>query len=171
MSLQPASSDPLDTLPPTIAQRSALDWQLADQALHRSQALRQSEHRAVFKALAAEVGVSHLRLSRLAKIAEAYPPDRRDPALTFEHYAGVFHLPEGDRESLIAEAKQARINSHKTRVEALRRKAFGSEYMPRDDPEYDELMRIVRAWNRAGPDARGTFAELVEEADCRLIEA
>lgn len=120
-------------------------------------------------AAAKAVGVGAPLMRQLAKIAAMFPPGRRDPSLTFDHHRAAMHLPSDEAAALLARAKAEALDSHATRIAAIKRKALLLVHMPRDDPEYDEMMAIALAWNRARPQARELFVELQEEAGLGLI--
>lgn len=152
-----------------LTQRNALEWELADWL---STGREQFVDQAGFDFLADHLGIAPKRLKIAASIAKSFPPALRDQTLTFDHYEAVSNLPTLEALSVLQDARARHLDERETRVEAVKRKALSSpEQLPRDDPEYDELMGIVRAWNRADRNARQQFADLMSECHLGVIEA
>lgn len=108
---------------------------------------------------------------RAEKTAAAFPPHLRDASLTFEHHAHVADLPMQEALPLLKQAHDQNLPARKLRVQAMLRKVETGQVLPReDDPEDDELLACVRAWNRARTSVREDFAEMVAESGFGIIE-
>lgn len=112
-------------------------------------------------------------LKAIMAVAKAVPPSRRDPALSFKHYAEVQALPAPEQDALLAKAKQLGWNSQKVRHEAYQRRVeIGQVQMWSDDDWMQHaLQSLAKAWNRAPIEARKEFAEMVKESDYGVIDA
>lgn len=109
---------------------------------------------------------------QLAALCSAFPSDRRNPALSQQHYLAVRDLPAPDRERLLSQAEAERLTPRDLKYRAAARKAeIAPPLIPEADLDYAELMAIVRAWNRASSGPRREFAELMSESDYGIIEA
>jgi hypothetical protein len=152
-----------------LTQRNEVEWKLADWI---ADGREQFGDQAAFDFLADELGIAPKKLKTAASVAKAFPPSHRDPSLTFEHYESVATLPVTDALSLLRDAKANHWDDRETRVEAVRRRAqISTTTLLDDDFEYQELIAISRAWNRARPDVRSQFLELAAEANLGVIDA
>jgi len=113
-------------------------------------------------------------LKRLERVATTFPPAQRHPGLTFEHYAKVVDLPKQEALPILQRAGKERLSAREVRVEAMMRKVELGLVLPReDDPEYDAMLALCRAWNRAPKAVREDFFAMAEEAadaDYGIIE-
>lgn len=152
-----------------LTQRNEIDWKLADWL---DEGREQFVDQAGFDFLADQLGIAPKKLKTAASIAKAFPPALRDTTLTFDHYEAVASLPTVDALLVLKDAKARHLDDRETRIEAVKRRAMTQQpALLRDDPEYDELMAIVRAWNRAGRGVRQQFADLMTESHLSMIEA
>lgn len=126
-----------------------------------------------FDFLATELGTSPKLLKQAATVVLHFPASHRDEVLSVEHHAHVATLPEIERLSLLKKARIQHWTPEQTRVEAVKARAVigQSSFLERDDPDYDMLMAIVRAWNCASADVRQQFSELAAESHLGVIEA
>lgn len=165
----PAFQAWLDTGRDLLTQRNEIDWKLADWLDTGRETF---VDQAGFDFLADQLGIAPKKLKTAASIARSFPPALRDTTLTFDHYEAVASLPTVDALSVLKDAKARHLDDRETRIEAVKRRAVIEQpKLLRDDPEYDELMAIVRAWNRAGRDVRQQFADLMNESHLSMIEA
>lgn len=153
-------------------QRKALDWKCADWLADGQERFPEQMKLALVEF--ATDPIEQKRLAKSARIAATIPPAQRDSALTFDHHLHVADLPADERLSLLKEAKANKWSARALRVVAMERKAVlgvGSTPLPDDDPEYAELMAIVRAWNRASTDTRHEFYDMAGDANLGIVEA
>lgn len=109
---------------------------------------------------------------QLAALCQTFPPDRRNPALSQQHYLAVRDLPAPDRERLLSQAEAERLTPRDLKYRAAARKAeIAPPLIAEEDLDYAELMAIVRAWNCASDGPRREFAELMSESHFGIIKA
>lgn len=118
-----------------------------------------------------EFGESIKRLREVARVAERFAPDERDPDLAFAHYRHLVDLPHGEARKLLDKARAERLAPSVLRIEILKAKVeLGQGALIDDDPEHQELVRIQRAWNQASRSTRGTFLDLATESNLEPID-
>lgn len=126
------------------------NWMVADWAHF---GLEHFQHQ--FGFMAEQVGMDAGRLTKMAKVAQAFPESQRAASLSFEvHYECARVEPE-QRLLMLNEAQKGKW-SQKTAHERVEEKrlACGAR-MNNDDPEYAQMAEVVRAYNRLfGPDVR-----------------
>lgn len=152
------------------ANRRQLDWLVGDWL----QVGRERFHdQAEFAFLADALGVSPRMLGTVEKAVRAFPPHLRDQGLTIEHHAHAAALPEQERLPFLNRARREHWTPEQARIEVVKLRTVIGErsVMERDDPDYDELIAISRAWNRAHRHVREQFADLVRESDLGVIDA
>ncbi|MES2783582.1 MAG: hypothetical protein V4657_12370 [Pseudomonadota bacterium] len=176
--LQPTAPAPegfkewLETGRGLYEQRKALDWQCADWLAEGQQKF--PEQMALVLPMLATDPIEQKQLTRSAKIAASIPVAQRCTALTFDHHRHVADLPVEERLVLLGRAQSENLSARAMRIIALERKAalgVGNTEFEDDDWEYHELMAIVRAWNRARPDARQSFYDMAGDAELGVVEA
>lgn len=148
------------------ATKRHLDWLLGDWiAYGRSHFPEQIE-------LALEqVSDDPKALKRIEKTANAFPPHLRDASLSFDHHAHLADLPTQEALPLLKRAKEEHLTPRQLRVDAMLRKLETGQILPReDDREYDAMLALCRAWNRAPHSTREDFAEMVAASDFGVIE-
>ena len=119
----------------------------------------------------AELGEDPRRLKRIETTVAAFPPHKRDGALSFDHHAHVADMPQQEALPLLKAAHQANWTARQLRIEAMLRKVEIGQILPREDDAEDEcLLAMVRAWNRATRHAREEFADMIADTHFGLIE-
>lgn len=153
-------------------QRKALEWECADWLATGQQKF--PEQMALVLPMLATDPIEQKQLTRSARIAAAIPPAQRCAALTFDHHKHVADLPVAERLNILNRATEENLSARATRIIALERKAalgVGNTEFEDDDPEYQALMAIVRAWNRASRETREEFYDMAGDAELGVIEA
>lgn len=108
---------------------------------------------------------------RIEKTVKAFPPALRDPKLSFDHHAHVADMPQEDALPLLKLASTDRINARRFRLVAMDAKVEKGHLLPReDDAEDDEILKLIRSWNRASKAVRREFADMLEDAGDGLID-
>lgn len=149
-----------------IHKRRQLDWEIADWVLFGSERFPEQVEMAL-----ADMTDDPRALRRVERVARAFPPHLRQPALTFDHHAHVADMPTQEALPLLQRSAREKLTARQLRIEAMLRKVETGQILPReDDPEDEALMALVRAWNRAPKPAREDFAEMVAESHLGLIE-
>lgn len=117
---------------------------------------------------AAALGVSTTKLRQLYRVANAFPPDRRDPRLSYDLHRHLSGLPDEARfQALAVAASEGWTERQATAAAAAHRQdRDGFE----DDREVALFVPIMRAWNRASPEARRYFAELQRGVGLGLVD-
>ena len=79
----------------------------------------------------AELGEDPRRLKRIETTVAAFPPHKRDGALSFDHHAHVADMPQQEALPLLKAAHQANWTARQLRVEAMLRKCEIGQNLPR----------------------------------------
>ena len=150
------------------ARRRDVDWAIADWMTEGKDAgyLTQSG----FDFLSENLGLAPKRLKDALKAAATFPPALRDTALSVEHHAAVASLPKEEALPLLKRASTEHLPVNELR-EAVNQYRYrtGQRF---DDEDMDSTLctHIVRAWNRATPEARRSFMELAETVNFQIID-
>jgi hypothetical protein len=149
-------------------QRRNVDWMLGDWL---AQGRERFADQIQFDFLADALGIAPKRLRTAAEVAQHFPPAARDETLSIEHHAHVAALPSTEALTILKKAKEQHLTPEETRIEAVKCRAIIEPPLIRDDPEYDQLIAISRAWNRANASVREQFMDLANEANLGVIDA
>lgn len=148
-------------------QRRNVDWMIADWLnVGQERFAGQVE----FEFLADTLGIAPKRLKLVADTAKKFPVSQRAADLSIDHHAHVAALDAGDALTILRSASVNHWTPEETRIEVLKVHAHQPS-MLRDDPEYDMLIAITRAWNRASVEVRQQAADLIAEANFNVIDA
>ena len=111
-------------------------------------------------------------LRKAAAVSQAFDADARNPALSYQHYAHVADMPAQEAAALLDTAKTERWPAKKLRIVAMERKAAIGQItvFSDDDYAYHALQDLARRWNRAAPDTRQEFLDMVDEAQGGVID-
>jgi hypothetical protein len=133
-------------------------WLLADWWKHGAGNFRDEPQ---FALLLEQTAADPKRLSAMAKVAEAFPPHMRAGSLSFEVHREIASVTTpDDRLAMIHRADTERWTERTAHREVVEYRYSQGSLLPEDDPENREAVEIIRAWNRASPDARRYFYEL-----------
>lgn len=161
-----------------IAHRKvALEWDMADWLAEGVSAGYAKQLGFDFAGLGAQLGIAPPRLKAACKAAQAFPPALRASDLSVEHHAAVASLPAGEALPLLRRASTEHLTVNDCReVVTQHRYATGARF---DDEDTDSTLatQVIRAWNRATPEAREmAFAhfkiaakngfEIIDEDEC-----
>ena len=146
------------------AARDRASWALADSVLEARLAGVPVTSTATGKAL----DLSAVKLRSLAAIAAAFPPDKRAVTLSYEVHSYLAGMPAPLRYATLdkAVAEGWGENSARRAAAAYRQEQAGFED---EDKETSQAVIIMRAWNRASPEAREYFAELQQVVGLGLV--
>lgn len=137
-------------------QRREVDWQLADWMVEGRDAgyLSQSG----FDFLSENLGLAPKRLKDALKAATTFPPALRDRTLSVDHYAAVASLPQDEALPLLKRASTDHLPVNALREHVTQRRYETGQNFADEDTDSTLCTLIVRAWNRATPEAReGAF--------------
>lgn len=149
-------------------QRREVDWRLADWMSEGRDAGYITQ--AGFDFLSGELGLAPKRLKDALKAATVFPPSQRDTSLTIEHHAVVAALPKDEAMSLLSRAAKERAQVQDLK-EAVTQWRYSHGHLFEDDDKDTTLCTlIVRAWNRATPEARQSFMELAANVGTGIID-
>ena len=117
-----------------------------------------------------EVGIDPRFARKAAHVAAEFPRGQRDNALSFDHHAPLAALPKPVRMKILKQAHAKRWTPSQVRDAVTRRRYETGALF--DDEDIDSAMMtiIVRAWNRATPNARALFRELAENVAVGVID-
>jgi hypothetical protein len=140
-----------------IGNQRRADWLVADWAKHGR------EHfQGQFAFIVEQTGMDPKRLSSMAKVADAFPEPQRASNLSFEVHREIAAVSEGERLTMLKQAAQEHWTERQAHHHVVEHKYEQGSLLPDDDPENREAVEIIRAWNRASPDARRYFWDLAE---------
>lgn len=108
--------------------------------------------------------------TRAANVARSFPPAIRNEALSFDHHRAVLTLPREEQLELLREAGKQRWKPQELRDAVAQRRYERGQDFPDDDVDAHTEVQIIRAWNRATPAARESFAERVAVAGTGVID-
>lgn len=148
--------------------RRDVDWEIADWMTEGKDAGYIDQ--AGFDFLSDKLGVAPKRLKDALKAATTFPPALRDSTLSVEHHAAVASLPKDEALPLLRRASIDHLPAKDLReAVAQYRYQTGARF---DDEDTDSTLctLIVRAWNRATPDARESFMQLARPAKFGIID-
>lgn len=145
--------------------RDDANWRIADLLL----AARADGVWLTSGAVITTFGLPRTRLRAQQRVAEAFPPESRDARLSYEAHASLASLPNAERSATLARASDEGWSDQQVRKAAVQyRQDHGGSYD--DDQETSQAVQIMRAWNRASPQARRYFAELQETAGLGIVD-
>lgn len=111
-------------------------------------------------------------MRRIEAITQAFPPHKRDCALSFDHHAHVADLPPAEAMAMLKAAKEGKWSAKRLRIEAMTRKIeIGQIQIWEDDAETIALRNIAVAWNRAPIAVREEFADMIDEVGTGDVDA
>jgi len=146
------------------AARDRASWAMADSVLEARTAGVPVTSTATGKAL----DLSAVKLRSLASIAVAFPPDKRAATLSFEVHSYLAGMPAELRFATLEKAVAQGWGEVSARraAAAYRQEQAGFDD---EDKENSQAVIIMRAWNRASPEAREYFAELQQVVGLGLV--
>lgn len=149
-----------------IATRRSLDWQIGDTITYGREHFPDQ-----IQAELPNLIDDEKALKRIEKTCRAFPPHLRDTSLSFEHHAQVADLEHQYALPLLKAASKDHLSVRQLRGLAIETKMDVGVLLPReDDPEEDEMMALIRAWNCATSNVREDFAEYVRESQGGIID-
>jgi len=140
-------------------QRRKTDWMLADWWKHGHSQYRGEPQ---FALLLEQTAADPKRLNAMVKVAEAFPPSSRAGSLSFEVHREIASVDAPNRLEMLHRADTERWTERTAHAAVVEYRYQQGTLLPDDDPENREAVEIIRAWNRASPDARQYFYELAE---------
>lgn len=143
-----------------VSQRLDVDWKIADWMAEGKDAGHLSQ--AKFDFLSENLGLAPKRLKDALKAATVFPPALRDSTLSVEHHAAVASLPKDEALPLLKRAAREHLSVNECREVVTQHRYNTGQRFDDEDTDSTLCTHIVRAWNRATPEARADFADLVK---------
>lgn len=151
-----------------IAQRKRdLEWDMADWINEGTEA---GYVQVGFEFLSDQLGVAPKRLKDALKAAKTFPPAIRDAKLSVEHHVAVASLPKDEALPLLKRASTDHMPVNELREHVTKRRYETGQRFDDEDMDSTLCTHIVRAWNRATPEARRSFMELAETVKFQIID-
>lgn len=147
-----------------IGNQRRADWLVADWAKHGRE-----HYQGQFTFMVEAIGMEPKRLSSMAKVAEAFPEAQRAGNLSFEVHKEIAAVSADGRLAMLNQAARESWTERQAHHHVVEHKYEQGSLLPDDDPENREAVEIIRAWNRASPDARRYFWELAGPANFSSI--
>ena len=149
-------------------ERREVDWRLADWMSEGKEAGYINQ--AGFDFLSENLGLAPKRLKDALKAALTFPPALRNSALSVEYHAAVASLPKDEALPLLKRASDEHLPLQRLREHVTQRRYETWQNFADEDTDTTLCTLIVRAWNRATPDARESFMELARPARFGIID-
>lgn len=145
--------------------RDAANWALVDwigSGRHDGTRVTSAE-------IAKALDLPRTRVCNHVRLADAFPPARRDLRLSFDVHSHLACLPDETRFDTLASAAVEGWGERKARAAAV---AFRQERAGFEDEDKDDAqaIHIMRAWNRASPAAREYFTGLQEVSGLGIVD-
>ncbi|MBH0112728.1 hypothetical protein I5E68_07155 [Novosphingobium sp. YJ-S2-02] len=151
-----------------VAQRLDVDWKIADWMAEGKDAGHLSQ--AKFDFLSDNLGLAPRRLKDALKAALHFPPALRDASLSVEHHAAVASLPKDEALPLLKRASSEHLQVQDLREAVTQRRYETGALFDDEDTDTTLCTLVVRAWNRATPDARESFMQLARTVNFGIID-
>ena len=142
--------------------RREVDWDLADWMAEGKSAGHLTQ--ITFDFLAESLGLAPKRLKDAQKAAETFPPALRDRNLSIEHHAAVASLPRDEALPLLKRASQDHLPVNALREYVTQHRYATGQNFADDDMDSTLCTHILRAWNRATPEARRLAFDRIKAA-------
>ena len=168
-SLDPAfatsRADWLATFQQLSQARDAANWAMADQIAEA----RRNGIGATTTEMADALDLARVKLSNSVRIATVFPPGKRDARLSFEVHAQLSCLPDESRFATLATAAAEGWGERRAKAAAVAYRHERAGFVD-EDKEATLAVHVMRAWNRATPEAREYFNDLREIAGLGIID-
>lgn len=148
----------------------ALEWDMAEWI---AEGVRDGHAKQLgfdFAALGRELGIAPPRLKAACKAAQTFPPALRASDLSVEHHAAVATLPQNEALPLLRRASSEHLQVQDLREAVTRRRYETGQNFADEDIDSTLCTLIVRAWNRATPEAREMFMDLARAVNLGTID-
>ena len=162
-------ADWVDTGRALVSRRDQVEWELVDWLADGK--ARFGNQLDFFDTLGDKLGIAPKELRGHVKIADAFPPHKRDTSLTFAHHEAVAILPPEEAVQVLHRAKSEHLDDRETRQAAIRRRAeIAPALIPDTDWQDAEYRDLVRRWNRSSREVRTMLIEQLEETGLADID-
>lgn len=148
-------------------QRRDIDWQIGDWGAHGKRHFRDDPQ---FQLMLEGLGIEPKRIEAAAKVATVFPPHCRASAVSFEVHQKLANVDPDDRLQMLRRAEREHWTPKKAHHELVEYRYSQGQLLDEDDESTRKAVEIIRAWNRADPEAREYFFELARLADFGPID-
>jgi hypothetical protein len=148
-----------------LAERDVASWAMADLVA----SARREGFGSTCTEMAEALNINRLRFSNIGRVAMAFPPDKRNYVVPFDVHSFLAGLPDETRFDTLATAAAERWGERKAKEVAVAYRQEKAGFVD-NDPETTLAVHVMRAWNRATPEAREYFNGLREIAGLGLID-
>jgi len=145
--------------------RDAANWSMADLIA----AARRQGIAATTTQMADVLDLARVKLSNIVRIANAFPLGKRDERLSFEVHTQLSCLPDESRFQTLATAAAEGWGERRAKAAAVAYRQERAGFVD-EDKEATLAVHVMRAWNRATPEAREYFNDLREIAGLGIID-
>jgi hypothetical protein len=148
-----------------LAERDVASWAMADLVA----GARLAGFGSTVTEMANALNINRLKFSNIGRIATAFPPDKRDYRVPFDVHGFLASLPDEARFEALKTAAVEGWGERKAKEVAVAYRQEKAVFVD-DDPETTLAVHVMRAWNRATPEAREYFNALREVAGLGIID-
>jgi len=142
-----------------FTQRRDIDWLIGDWAGYGLAQYRGDEQVEMF---VQQLGLDPKRAREQARIAQAFPPAQRSTKVEFAVYGEIASVAAEDRLGFIRRAEQEHWTPKAAHHAVVEWKHAQGQLIVDEDDTTREAVEIIRAWNRASPEAREYAFDLME---------
>jgi citrate synthase len=135
-----------------VARRTEADWRIAEW-MARGKTAGQLKGQKI-DGIGDRIGIAGKRLKDALRAVLAFPSAVRDMTLTVEHHAAVANLPSDEAATLLRRASAEQLQAKVLREAATQHRYATGKNFKDEDADSSLCTVVLRAWNRATPDAR-----------------
>ncbi|TKD50207.1 hypothetical protein [Sphingomonas baiyangensis] len=144
-----------------FARRRDIDWAIGDWARHGQAHYRDDPQ---FKLMLEGIGVEPKRIDQAAKVAAAFPEHCRAKGVSFDVHKHALSIDADERLPFLQRAEKEHWTERKAHHAVVEWKHAQGHLLDDDDDVSREAVEIIRAINRASPEAREYVFDLMEAA-------
>lgn len=155
----------IETFRDHLAERDVASWAMADLVA----GARSEGFGLTVTEMAEALNINRLKFSNIGRVAAAFPPDKRNYVVPFDVHGFLASLPDETRFATLATAAAEGWGERKAKEVAVAYRQEKAVFVD-DDKETTLAVHVMRAWNRATPEAREYFNELRKMAGLGIID-
>jgi len=148
-----------------LAERDVASWAMADLVA----GARAEGFGSTVTEMANALNINRLKFSNIGRVATAFPLDKRNHVVPFDVHGFLASLPDETRFKTLEMAAAEGWGERKAKQVAVAYRQEKAVFVD-DDKETTLAVHVMRAWNRATPEAREYFNELRAIAGLGLID-
>jgi len=155
----------IETFRDHLAERDVASWAMADLVA----SARAEGFGSTITEMANALNINRLKFSNIGRVATAFPPDKRNYVVPFDVHAFLAGLPDETRFATLEMAAAEGWGERRAKEVAVAYRQEKAVFVD-DDPETTLAVHVIRAYNRATPEARQYFNELRKVAGLGIID-